>query len=345
VRPHVAELVLVLAACSVEHATLTGTSSGGSGTTAGGGGTTGVSLTADWQQAGQGEACDAGGGGCESTPNEIWMDIDEADGGPAVCPDIGIVGATQEIRTMIDSGDGFSPVGVGQYAIVPWGQNPATGFAHIDLVAQGMEIANAVSGQLNITQMTPTLAGDITAVLDWKTGASLGTLRQSFDATWCAPAPTVDGGQEGGTADAGDDGGTTDAGDDAGCDIDVIASQLAGDGGEDCGQVIAGCGFDAGELAESIACALLAQDAGRPFHLHVEWPGGDTLLVYVYVRSATGDSFQLVHSFVNVAWYPLHMTPCGAFVAVQADICVDGGVPDISCESPGASACVCPNCQ
>jgi hypothetical protein len=333
-RGCIALVALILTACSVDHATLVGTSSGGSGTTTGAG-TTGISLTPDLQQVIQGQACDAGGHSCEPTPNEVWVYLDETDGGLPVCSGFES-GAAREVRAIVNSGDGVTPIGIGQYAVVPWGQSPTTGFAYVDLFELGTRVASGTSGQLNITQVTPTLAGNLAAALNTGSGDTFGALSQPFDATWCGPAPVVDGGQDGGVADAGD-GGI--------CDIDVIANQLVGDGGTDCGSfaIDIDCGFDAGELAAGVACALLEQDAGLPFRLKVAESGIDTVSYEVYGRSATGESFDLSQSWINVRLSGVYWTPCGSFMPTELDVCFDGGVPDLSCQALGGPVTVCPS--
>jgi hypothetical protein len=141
------------------------------------------------------------------------------------------------------------------------------------------------------------------------------------------------------------------------CDVDRIAGDLAGDGGLDCGQLhiplFPQSDWDGG-LAEGVACALAAQDAGTPFRLHIGYalsgstvPCADCTWVNVYVLSPAGQSFQLSQN-TNVA--PdgrncgVSQSTCASFGTTYAFNGLDGGVPILSCQSPSGTTVVCGGC-
>jgi len=141
------------------------------------------------------------------------------------------------------------------------------------------------------------------------------------------------------------DAGLPDAGDGGTCDIDLLASQLVGDSGIDCGSFQISfywTGWDAGPLTAGVACALSAQDAGVPFTLRV-WPTtvDSSSRKSLYVRTSSGVSFELSQT-VNLGPPPnthdgsVNQSSCSYFAATTFE-----GVPDLSCQSAGLSSYVC----
>jgi hypothetical protein len=145
------------------------------------------------------------------------------------------------------------------------------------------------------------------------------------------------------------DGGTPDSGQsDAGsCDVDAIAQAMAGDAGVDCGTFVARLylgTLDPG-WSGGIDCALLAQDAGQAFHLHLTFGGADSDSISVFVRDASGQSLELsdgTHLPIG-STSTVGQEPCGSFsrTTYPGASNVDGGIPDLACDSPGSGSTIC----
>jgi hypothetical protein len=85
-------------------------------------------------------------------------------------------------------------VDVGNYPIIAPSSAPSSAYATVFLVAfdadGGMQsLAVSASGNLQIAQIRPSVAGSFTSALTLSDGGAFGTMSGTFDAEWCSPTP------------------------------------------------------------------------------------------------------------------------------------------------------------
>jgi hypothetical protein len=130
--------------------------------------------------------------------------------------------------------------------------------------------------------------------------------------------------------------------------VDLLARELAGDAGIDCGSHFVVPFFKpqykgdstAAEQIVGIGCALNAQDAGVPFRVRLQTPCLDCTFYDAYVRTPSGASYRL--KWYEGYGYGMDLSTCAFFApSAQGFADWDGGPADLACQSPGPTIHVC----
>ena len=209
----VAFLLLGLNGCGERGAPLEGFTSGGGSTTSGSSGgspTTGSTGTAtsggseglstagafalNTQLASEAQGY---GAGCEQCYLSSSAEIILGDFtlGSLACADLtdGGVPVGQLVGIAFNAASGGS-VDVGNYPIIAPSSAPSTAYANVFLLEFDVDggrqsLAVSASGNLQIAQIRPSVAGSFTSAFALSDGGDFGTMSGTFDAEWCSPTP------------------------------------------------------------------------------------------------------------------------------------------------------------
>jgi hypothetical protein len=175
--------VLGLAACGSPTAPLYGATNGGSGV----GLSTAGAFVLESQIAFERVSCDAGAFGttCNVTPNDITLQLIDSTNDAGLCH-TDATSAAHYLTLEINTEDQNQPIAVGQYSVVPSADGLSSNRVYLTVFENNVRVASGVSGQLNLTQITPSLVGEFTAELAAEDGGAIsGSLSGGFDAGWC----------------------------------------------------------------------------------------------------------------------------------------------------------------
>jgi hypothetical protein len=175
-----------------------GSTSGSTGTATGGasnGLSTAGAFTPNTQVAAEAQGPCGDGGQCYVSTS-AGVVIGDFSLGSLSCPEVtdGGLFFGQFVLLAFNAPSGFS-VDVGDYPILAPDSSPQSAYANVFLLAVdpdggGRSIAVSATGDLQITQIQPTLAGSFTSALTLSSdGGAFGTLSGSFNANWCSPTP------------------------------------------------------------------------------------------------------------------------------------------------------------